>query len=32
MNNEYKYQEITCKSALNRIDSFLPYHYDLNIY
>lgn len=29
----YNYQKITCKSALNRINSkFLPYHYDLNIY
>ncbi len=27
------YQEISCKSALNRIDSrYLPYHWDLNIY
>lgn len=28
----FKYQPIICKSALNHIDSFLPYHWDLNIY
>lgn len=32
MNDNFTYQMITCKSALNKIDSFLPYHYDLNIY
>ncbi len=26
------YQPVTCKSALNKINSFLPYHWDLNIY
>lgn len=25
-------QEITCKSALNKVDSFLPFHWDLNPY
>lgn len=32
MNDKFNYQMITCKSALNKINSFLPYHYDLNIY
>ena len=32
MSDKFSYQTITCKSALNKIDSFLPYHYDLNIY
>lgn len=32
MNNNFHYQMISCKSALNKINSFLPYHYDLNIY
>ena len=28
-----KYIEINCKSACNKIvSSFLPYHYDLNVY
>ncbi len=32
MSDKFSYQTITCKSALNKINSFLPYHYDLNIY
>lgn len=32
MDDKFSYQTITCKSALNKINSFLPYHYDLNIY
>ena len=32
MSKEFLYQSICCKSALNKINSFLPYHYDLNIY
>lgn len=32
MKQEFTYQKWTCKSALNKINSFLPYHYDLNIY
>lgn len=32
MKDKFNYQMITCKSALNKINSFLPYHYDLNIY
>lgn len=32
MKQNFTYQKIVCKSALNKIDSFLPYHYDLNVY
>lgn len=32
MKQEFTYQKIECKIALNKINSFLPYHYDLNIY
>ncbi len=32
MSDKFSYQTMTCKSALNKINSFLPYHYDLNIY
>lgn len=32
MESKFNYQLIQCKSALNKINSFLPYHWDLNIY
>lgn len=32
MKKNFEYQSIICKNALNKINSFLPYHYDLNIY
>lgn len=32
MKQKFTYKKIECKTALNKINSFLPYHYDLNIY